>query len=153
MSRPGERHAPRLGIEEAKQQVDDRRLPSSARPDERDALPGLEPDAEAVERGKTRRADTARERPRARPPDPTSGAAAGSDGIDHLGLPVDELEHSPACGECRRQLARRRCEGLHTLERGERQQGKHRDQHAIELAGSVRLNRDCENTDDRDSGD
>ena len=50
MSQPAERHAAFLGIEEAEQQVRDRRLAGAARPDERDPPAWLEPQVEAAQR-------------------------------------------------------------------------------------------------------
>ncbi len=44
-----ERHASVLGIEEAQEEVDDRRLARAARPHQSDLAPGIEPEAHAVE--------------------------------------------------------------------------------------------------------
>ena len=50
----GERDAALLGVEEAQEQVRDRRLAGAARPEQGDAAARLEPQAEAVERGAPR---------------------------------------------------------------------------------------------------
>ena len=129
---PRERHAPRLGIEEAQEQVDDGGLPGAARAHERDAAARLEAQADPVERralaGRVARAHVLqrhRERPRRR------GQRRG--GIDDGGLAIGELEHPAAGRERDRQLARGGGQRLDRLEGGQREQGEHRDEHAVQV--------------------
>ncbi len=60
-----ERDAPFLRVEEPQQEVRDGGLPGSARADEGDALPGLQPEVDVLERRFRRSGDSALSPPRA----------------------------------------------------------------------------------------
>ena len=128
-----ERDAAGLGVEEADEQVRDRRLAGAARPDERDPAAWLEPEIDAVEREwvarRVARAD-AFERDRERLRRERHGVV----GVCDRGLAVGQLEEPlPGC-ERLGQLSRGLGERLHGLERGEREQREHCDQDPIEAA-------------------
>ena len=79
-SRPPTVTRPSLGIEEAQQQVRDRRLAGAARPDERDPPPRLEPQVEAGATQAAPAARSARSRPRARRPPGARARGSGPAG-------------------------------------------------------------------------
>ena len=101
---PRERHPAMLGIEEAQEQVRDRRLPRPARPDERDPPARVEPQGEAVERrrlaGRVAGAHPL-ERDRERPDRRRERVG----GVGHGRLAVGQLEDAPSRRE---RLARAR---------------------------------------------
>ncbi len=101
-----ERDPARLGIEEAQEQVRDRRLPGAARADECQAAPGIEPEVEAVESrrlpGRVRRCHSLQS-----DGDLPSRGRRGLRWIGHARLAVGQLEHASSGGERRRELPRR----------------------------------------------
>ncbi len=81
------------------------------------------------------------------------GAAARAPRIGDARLAVDQLEHAAARRERRTELACYADEGLDGVERGKREQGQHRDQHAVELPARVRRHGQGEHADNRPAGD
>ncbi len=147
-----ERDPARLGIEEAQEQVRDRRLPGAARADECQAAPGIEPEVEAVER--RRLAGRVRGRHALqRDGDPPSRRRRGLGWIGHPRLAVGQLEHASSGGERRRELARRARQRRHRVERGQREQRECGDEDAVERAGVVRGDRHGQHAGSREAGD
>ena len=90
-------------IEEAEEEIDDRRLPGAARPDERDLPSGRQCEAEIVEHRRPERrvrgADSLECECR-----PHGDAGRGTRRVAHGGVSLGELEHAPARSDRRRQL-------------------------------------------------
>ena len=146
-----ERDAPPLGVEEAEEQIHHGRLARSTGPQQRDPAPGFEAEAEAVQHEWLLRRVTSthvveRHHERRR------GDGGRLRGVGNRGLPIDQLQYPPAGAERRRQLAGHRRQRLHRLEGGEREQGEHRDEHAIELTPRVRTHREREHDRHRQAG-
>ena len=130
-SRPADRHPASLRVEEAQQQIRDRRLAGAARPDERDPPARLQPEVEAGQRRRLARRIA-------------GGHALERDGRRELGhgtrpgrvpdrrLAVDQLEHAPAGRERGRELDRGRPQRQDALERREREQRDRRHEHPVD---------------------
>ena len=116
-----ERDPALLRVEEAKQEIGDRRLSRSALADQGEPRAGLEAEAESVEREGFVRAVP---RPDAFERDREARRGGGRLGRIVDGRPpVHQLEDAPTGGERRREVARRLRERLDALEGGEREQG------------------------------
>ena len=109
-SRPASRHPPALRIEEPEQQVGDRRLAGAARPEQRDALAGLEPEADSVDRGTRLARGSARATSSSATANGHSGPGAGPIGSRTAARRSVSSRTPPARGERRRQLAGGRAE-------------------------------------------
>jgi hypothetical protein len=138
-----ESHSTRDRVEKPQQEVDDGRLSAPTGADDSDLRPRLENQVEAFEHQRlilgvagahTFESDRRR----------AFRCGAGCRRVAHRGLTLSELEHAAPCGKRGRQLLRGERKWCHRLERGEREEREHGDEHPIEVTGRVRRDRDGE---------
>ena len=143
-----ERHTALLRIEEAEQEVRDRRLAGAARPDERDPPARLEPQIEAAQRRRLSRrvagSNTLEGHDRGK-----RGRRARLGGIAHGRLAVDELEHAAAGCDRGPELRGGGPKRRDALERRQREQSGRRDEHPV----NRRVGRHSKHTGDGQAGD
>ncbi len=132
-------------IEEAQQEVDDRRLTGAARADKRDLSSGLETEVQPVQDRLAVEIAGGHvlERDRRRGVRSRQRMRRVSDGR----LTIDHLEDSAAGRHRRCELSRGLRQCRDAFERRECKQGQRRDEHAVEPAGVVRGDRRREDTD------
>ena len=97
-----ERDPAPLGVEEGEEQIHDSRLARSTGPQQCDPAPGFEAEAEAVHvrlAGRVPSTDVVERHAERR-----QGDGDGLGGVDHGGLPIDQLQYPRAGAERRRQL-------------------------------------------------
>ena len=126
-----EHDPPRLGIEEAQQQIDDCRLAGSARADQGNAPARHQLQARPRQRRWLVRRVASRRHRRAAI-GRVRGAGAGSAGSRTRRLTIDELEDATARPERRGQLARSLRERIDSFEGGQRQEREGGDRHSVE---------------------
>ena len=148
---PSNGHPPAFRVKEPQQEVGDRGLARAARPKQRNALTRFETEAQVLKRSALPPRVTRPhvfERNRERP----AGSGERGLGVADGCLLADRLKDPTPGRERRGQLAGGARQRRDRVKRRQRQQGKHRDQHAVEPAVGRRHDRHREHGRHREPG-